>query len=703
MSNLYATLPLSSRKKRAAAELDDDVLTPKKLRTKPPTPPRSTIRRKDTSEDALLPAPLARLYNIQTALQQALSHALATCAIAPSEDMGIVRNVFNHMSLTTYSGFTSKFEVDDLKRLCWLWEWDGKELPPAKGVEVDEEENPFLENKTLASSLPSTTAAKAAVPIKDDEENPFLDTTPKSSTAAKTNGTKVPMTSSSVTSKSPAKTTSSADVKPENDDDNPFLVSKSSAKAKLENNDDNPFLDRKASASPPKDWTRGGMGFVVSQGSHFSKSINARVPVYGIGIEVEMDIDKGMGGGMAAVARWTAASETRRKEVRSKLDAWVKLHKESLATPTLPIADLPDLPSVQKTSTLTRLLASASPKTSSSLSLLARSGSPTPSSPSKSPFKSPAKKPAEFAVPFPVTPSSRLGTPAKDTLIFPQTPASRRGRTDSLKDLFTPSSSRTSLLTPSSSRSSLLTPSSSRTAPRVPDTPDTPGTPSSFVPSTPTHQRGANATTAPQTPTSSRRQALYERVRQRSLSASPTKGLVGDAAAGGAMTKEQLMKLSQEEMRRRCLLGRLDRVAESVWMLFSNPGGTSAAPSTRKRRALPAAEVAAAVLKSSLVPISSAEAHESLGLLVKLCPFFLRSLNIDDEEWFEMPAPTVVVETNGGTSGSPLKIPSSPGRVKGKDESAEELRTRSPRCVRREGGGLREVRERIRRELEMND
>ena len=33
-----------------------------------------------------------------------------------------------------------------------------------------------------------------------------------------------------------------------------------------------------------------------------------------------------------------------------------------------------------------------------------------------------------------------------------------------------------------------------------------------------------------------------------------------------SMSKDQLLKFSQEEMRRRCLLGRLSGVAESVWM-----------------------------------------------------------------------------------------------------------------------------------------
>ena len=136
----------------------------------------------------------------------------------------------NHHSLSNYTGLTTKFDIDDLKRLCWIWEWDGKELP--------------------------TTSPKGG-PTEDD--------------------------------------------------------------------DDNPFLDDKPPPTPAKDWTRGSMGFIVSQTSHFSKATSSRVPVYGIGIEVEMDIDKGMGEGMAAVARWTTASESRKKQVLSKLERWMEV------------------------------------------------------------------------------------------------------------------------------------------------------------------------------------------------------------------------------------------------------------------------------------------------------------------------------------------------------------------------------------------
>ena len=150
---------------------------------------------------------------------------------------------------------------------------------------------------------------------------------------------------------------------------------------------------------------------------------------------------------------------------------------------------------------------------------------------------------------------------------------------------------------------------------------------------------------------------------------------------------------------------------------FSNPaGGATATLATRKRRAIPASEVAAAVAKSSPVPLSTAEAQESLSMLTKMCPFFLRELNVSGEEWLEMPAPaepeddaaaasssSATASTSprkGGKGKAPGSVPSSPSKLKTKDESLAEFLTRSPRQVKAQGGGLREVRERIRRELE---
>ncbi|KAF8974359.1 hypothetical protein BDZ97DRAFT_1911552 [Flammula alnicola] len=570
MADLYTTLQLSPKKKRCPPELDDgNILTPKKLRTIPPTPPPSSSRLGSKLPKQSLSTPLMRLYNIQTALQHALSHALATCAISPTADSGLVRNVLNHISLTTYAGFSTSFELDDLKRLCWLWEWDGKPL----GVKQ---------------------------------------------------------------------------------------------KMKSEDEEDNPFLIDTASNSVPAEWTRGSMGIVLSPATHFSKRDRKRVPAYGIGIEVEMDIDKDMGGGMAAVARWTAAAEKRRSQFLAKLERWVELHPDT-STSHIPLADLPEL-SAPKVSALTRTLASASPSSSSSPIKLPA----PPSSPSRSPLK---KQVRDFAIPFPTTLISRSPS-KKSTIVFPQTP-SRHNR-DGDPDFGPPQ-------TPSSTTSS---PSKDIS-----------------VPSTPVHQRGSNDS-AVQTPSTSRRQALYERVRQRSLSMSPTK-TPRQETPGSKLTRDQMLKMSQDELRRRCLLGRLGGVAESVWMLFSNPTTGGSSTPARKRRALPTSDVVTAVIKSSPVPISTSEANESLAMLVKLCPFFIQKLNISGGEWLEMPASAPIASTDTSSEGSPTKlkqtVPSSPGRLKGKDESAQELLNRSPRRVKRGTGGLREVREIIRRELELQD
>ena len=99
------------------------------------------------------------------------------------------------------------------------------------------------------------------------------------------------------------------------------------------------------------------------------------------------------------------------------------------------------------------------------------------------------------------------------------------------------------------------TPSSSNTSPFK----------DSSVPSTPKHQTESGTDTPGTTPSTSRRQALYERVRQRSLSMSPTKAPRPDTITP-SMTRDQMLKMSQDEMRRRCLLGRLGGVAESIWM-----------------------------------------------------------------------------------------------------------------------------------------
>ncbi len=86
----------------------------------------------------------------------------------------------------------------------------------------------------------------------------------------------------------------------------------------------NLFLEGPSISQQPKDWTRGSMGFVISPTSHFSKTSKLQIPAYGISIEVEMDLDKDMGSGMASVACWMTDSERRRQTVLSKLQRWVE-------------------------------------------------------------------------------------------------------------------------------------------------------------------------------------------------------------------------------------------------------------------------------------------------------------------------------------------------------------------------------------------
>lgn len=203
------------------------------------------------------------------------------------------------------------------------------------------------------------------------------------------------------------------------------------------------------------------------------------------------------------------------------------LQNNSDATP-VPSADLPQLAiqSIQPSS-LTRALASASPKGAAALPSC-------PSSPSKSPSKSTA--PREFPVPFPIAkPHFGDPSPSKPSPSLLHTPSSRLKRANPLAGLLTPQ-----------------TPARKRLQ-------------SDSLPTTPVHQRGPDAETAPSTPSTSRRQALYDRVRLKSLTSTPVKAKSAEVT-GGKLTRDQIQKLGQEEIRRRCLLGRLGGVAESTWM-----------------------------------------------------------------------------------------------------------------------------------------
>jgi len=155
--------------------------------------------------------------------------------------------------------------------------------------------------------------------------------------------------------------------------------------------------------------------------------------------------------------------------------------------------------------------------------------------------------------------------------------------------------------------------------------------------------------------------------------------------------------------------------AKLTMRLFSAPGPTTSSlttPPRARRKAIPLSEVADVIVKSSKTPISFAEAETSLSMITDLCPFFLTSKVVGKQEWLEMPAsvaqppspsptsyipsgPAVTVPAFSGTGGP--SIPTSPSPKARSRLGGDLAGPASPGRLRR--GGLREVRERIRKEL----
>lgn len=274
---------------------------------------------------------------------------------------------------------------------------------------------------------------------------------------------------------------------------------------------DDPFVET------PKDWLRGGTGIIVSQTTHLSRSISKRVPAYGIGVWIDSTAK-----GMAAIGQWTGGAPKRRKQLTERLNKWVDFHtkervkeretsRASSPTPSpipnIPFAALPRLPFSNVPSTPT--------------SARARSLLDTPSS-RPSLLRSPLKKPfPSSSIPFPATPSSSASSSSTPVHSRPTSPIKGPQFGD---DPFT-----------------------------RPVTPDTPRQNNAAMPQTPS--------------TSSRRQALLERIRLKSLSATPKKaeGSV-QIVQKGVDGVEVERTIGPEEVRRRLLLGRLPGVAEAIWM-----------------------------------------------------------------------------------------------------------------------------------------
>ena len=208
-----------------------------------------------------------------------MSLALATGQIAPDPDNGRVPAVLNHLGIAEHGMGRMRMDVNDLRRLCWVWEWDRDvehETPSSREV------GPILSQRTTRPRVHSDTSMRSVktANVGDENDNFSLD-------------------------------------KP--------MHSKVGAQI------DNPF-DHAPESETPKDWVRGGSGFIITSTMHVRKNAVTgtleRVPAYGIGIEVDWaheDVAGGRVGGMRAVERWAAAGETRNRTFKEKLERWVEV------------------------------------------------------------------------------------------------------------------------------------------------------------------------------------------------------------------------------------------------------------------------------------------------------------------------------------------------------------------------------------------
>ena len=514
-----------------------------------------------------------------------MSLALATGQIAPDPDTGRVPAVLNHLGIVERGMGRMRMGVDDLRRLCWVWEWDrDAEHEKLSGQETEL----ILSQRTTRTRKDSDTSMCSVKITKvegDEDDNPFLDTPKPSAVKAQ----------------------------------------------------DNPFVDALRSETP-RDWVRGGSGFIITPATHVQKNVSTgtskRVPAYGVGIEVDWaqeDVAGGRVGGMGAVARWTAAGETRKRAFKEKLARWIEViiiggticqctydgilqvhpsPASELSTPApsatkprlvgvtpleadssvpvIPFADLPALPKPAKISGLTELLVS-SPNKPSRIGSLLSTTRPVNATPSDKDAVSPFKDAEGFMIPFPVAPGSRPVTPSGNHA--PSTSLPRSG------GIRTPSFGRAAAAkaaaedTTPSSRAEKIVSGNGRVTPTF-----SLKKPIDLIPKTPTHQRGNNSelrstpganpkptsntgVAEPETPSSARRRALYERIRTKSESESPDKKLVAVTASvrkSGAdaarFRSASVTKfITPEELRRRCILGRLGGVAEAVWMYVLRP------------------------------------------------------------------------------------------------------------------------------------
>ncbi|WWC93011.1 uncharacterized protein L201_007975 [Kwoniella dendrophila CBS 6074] len=437
--------------------------------------------------------------------------------------------------------------------------------------------------------------------------------------------------------------------------------------------EDNPFLVPSSSSTITPSIGSGqvsGMSYLITPTRTLDPHTGRRVYTHGIGIDLELRKgetrqvlhggaeggigNKGQGGGVGAIGRWNTNGEARHEIFREKLEKWVELN-----------------------------------------------GGYEP--------------PVKSILPTPTTSenSTRSSIPPIPVLPLPHLPSSTLLPAANLFSTFSSPSS--------SSAYTTLTPQKAHPKPST-DSPKTAGLSDPFELIEKKDDKKGQVVRAGSV--DERRQAMMDRIKARSGTSKNPLATLG-SSVGGFKKGGGLLSAAgqQEELKRRSTLSRLESIAEGVWMMFSAPSpGPNTLPTAPRgrRKAIPMIEVAEVVVKSSKTPISTAEAQTSLQLLCQLCPFFLTVKQIGKQEWLEMPSASLSTTPASPGSGSSSTItaqppippaptsaaasvsgsklappsPSTPGR----STEMKLAGPASPGRVRRVYG-LREVRERIRREL----
>lgn len=128
--------------------------------------------------------------------------------------------------------------------------------------------------------------------------------------------------------------------------DKSFTLSQSHAKGKnkmLEDEADNPFLVKDSGSTPATSLIQvGGLSYLITPTRTLDPASGRRIHTYGIGIELELKVgetrqvlargaegglgNRGQGGGMGAIGRWSNNGEMREDVVRSRLEKWAELN-----------------------------------------------------------------------------------------------------------------------------------------------------------------------------------------------------------------------------------------------------------------------------------------------------------------------------------------------------------------------------------------